>query len=157
MQLDDAKDGRPETEAQRSDRNWAEILQELRVTQTGTQIMSGFLLTLPFQQRFATLKTYELVIYIVLVSLAAATTATGLAPVAIHRRVFHRHEKAELVGIASALLQAVLVLVSALTAGVLLFVLDFTINLTAGLIGGAGCIALLLVLLVMLPASTRRS
>ena len=44
---------RNETAAERMDRNWNELLQELRVTQTGVQILSGFLLTLPFQQRFS--------------------------------------------------------------------------------------------------------
>ena len=50
-----ADDGRDETEAERLDRNWAELLQELRVVQTGTQILTGFLLTLVFQQRFTEL------------------------------------------------------------------------------------------------------
>ena len=44
---------RNETDDERYDRNWVEILQELRVTQTGTQIISGFLLTLAFQKRFS--------------------------------------------------------------------------------------------------------
>ena len=47
----DPTDGRDETPSERYDRNWGEILQEFRVTQTGTQIISGFLLTLAFQQR----------------------------------------------------------------------------------------------------------
>lgn len=44
---------RSETEAERLDRNWSSLLQELRVTQTGVQLLTGFLLTLPFQARFA--------------------------------------------------------------------------------------------------------
>jgi hypothetical protein len=147
----DAHDGRPETASERSDRNWNEILQELRVTQTGTQIMSGFLLTLPFQQRFATIPHYELVVYIVLLVLAACATALGFAPVALHRMLFRRHEKREMVTVADRLLQAVLVLVSVLTAGVVLFVLDFTVALTAGIIAGAAVLALLIVLLVVIP------
>ena len=46
---------RDETEAQRLDRNWSSLLQELRVAQTGVQLLTGFLLTLPFQQRFTQL------------------------------------------------------------------------------------------------------
>ena len=53
--FDDLDDGRPETPAQRADRNWNEILQELRVLQTGTQILTGFLLALAFQPSFADL------------------------------------------------------------------------------------------------------
>ena len=51
----DPRDGRDETRNERMDRNWNDLLQELRVTQTGTQILSGFLLTLVFQPRFASL------------------------------------------------------------------------------------------------------
>lgn len=148
-------DERTETAAERADRNWEEILQELRVTQTGTQIMSGFLLTLPFQQRFAGLRPYELVLYIALVILAAATTAFGLAPVALHRWLFRRHEKQQLVGVADGLLRTVLALVSVLTSGVVLFVLDFTVGLPAGLIGAIAVLILLLVLLLVIPSVVR--
>ena len=44
---------RPPTE--RADRKWDDMLQELRVMQTGAQLTAGFLLTLPFQQKFADL------------------------------------------------------------------------------------------------------
>jgi len=53
----DPTDGRDESVNERMDRNWNEILQELRVTQTGTQIFTGFLLTIAFQQRFGDLTT----------------------------------------------------------------------------------------------------
>jgi len=152
----DPEDGRPETASQRYDRNWDEILQELRVTQTGTQIMSGFLLTLPFQQRFAEIQDYERVIYFVLVILAATTTAFGLAPVALHRGLFRRHAKEQLVGIADVILQIVLVLVSTLTSGVVLFLLGFLVDLGTGVIAGVAVLLLLIALLVVLPRLARR-
>lgn len=152
----DADDGRQETLTQRADRNWNEILQELRVTQTGTQIMSGFLLTLPFQQRFAQLRHYEVAIYVVLILIAAVTTALGLAPVSLHRTLFRRHEKERMVGIADGLLRATLAFVSLLTGGVVLFILMFLGNVTAGIVGGAGVFALLAALLVVLPRAARR-
>jgi hypothetical protein len=152
----DPADGRPETASQRYDRNWDEILQELRVTQTGTQIMSGFLLTLPFQQRFADIQNYERNIYFVLVILAATTTAFGLAPVALHRGLFRRHAKEHMVTIADVLLQIVLVLVSVLTSGVVTFVLGFLVNLGTGVVAGAAVLVLLIVLLVVLPRAARR-
>jgi len=64
-------DGRNETQAERLDRNWNEILQELRVVQTGTQILTGFLLTVAFQQRFEDLDRFQVTVYLVLVALAA--------------------------------------------------------------------------------------
>ena len=51
----DRTDGRDESVNERMDRNWNEILQELRVTQTGTQILTGFLLAIAFQPKFADL------------------------------------------------------------------------------------------------------
>ena len=42
---------RDESQAERLDRNYAELLQELRVAQTGVQILFAFLLTIAFQQR----------------------------------------------------------------------------------------------------------
>ncbi|MBK5250221.1 MAG: sodium:proton antiporter, partial [Actinomycetales bacterium] len=65
---------RHETPAERSDRNWDELMQELRVTQTGTQILTGFLLTLPFQQRFTDLRPDQVRVYLVLVALAVLAT-----------------------------------------------------------------------------------
>ncbi len=152
----DADDGRQETPTERADRNWNEILQELRVTQTGTQIMSGFLLTLPFQQRFAQLPHHEVAIYVVLILVAAVTTALGLAPVSLHRTLFRRHEKERMVGIADGLLRATLAFVSLLTGGVVLFILMFLGNVAAGIVGGAGVFALLAALLVVLPRAVRR-
>ena len=94
MAGDDSQDGRDETENERMDRNWNELLQELRVTQTGTQVLSGFLLTLAFQPRFASLDSFEHGLYVGLVLLAGMTIVAGLAPVNLHRSVFRRGMKA---------------------------------------------------------------
>ena len=81
----DPTDGRDESVNERMDRNWNEILQELRVTQTGTQIFTGFLLTIAFQTGFSDLTTFQTRVYLVLVVAAVLTTALGLAPVNLHR------------------------------------------------------------------------
>ena len=79
---DDRVDGRDETPNERADRNWSEVLQELRVMQTGTQILTGFLLALAFQPAFADLSEYERAFYLVLVVLAALSTIIARRPVA---------------------------------------------------------------------------
>src|SRR5215217_6180305 len=66
----DLTDGRNESLNERMDRNWNELLQELRVTQTGTQIFTGFLLTIAFQSRFNELTTFQVRIYLILVTAA---------------------------------------------------------------------------------------
>ena len=85
----DPGDGRDETENERMDRNWNELLQELRVTQTGTQILSGFLL--------ATLDNFARGLYVALVLLAAVTIVLGLAPVNLHRALFREKLKPSVV------------------------------------------------------------
>jgi hypothetical protein len=149
-------DGRHETPVERSDRNWGELLQEFRVTQTGTQIISGFLLTLAFQQRFSRLDAFQLTVYVVLVLLAATTTAVGLAPVALHRVLFRRHKKPRMVGIGSALLVVDIALVAILTGGVAFFIVDVVAGLAAGTIAGIAMVLLLAGLLVYLPRRVRR-
>jgi hypothetical protein len=149
--------GRHETPEERYDRNWVELLQELRVTQTGTQIISGFLLTLAFQQRFIELDDFQVTTYVVLVLLAAASTALGLAPVGLHRALFGRHEKQRIVRIANVLLRTTLAVVAVLTAGVVLFILDFTIGRAAGIVASAGTLLFLGYVLVVLPRLGRES
>ena len=76
---------RDETPMQRLDRNWADLLQELRVVQTGVQLLTGFLLTLPFQARFEQLSAYERAVYLITVALSVAATGFLIAPVSLHR------------------------------------------------------------------------
>lgn len=153
----ESSDGRHETPNERADRNWTELLQELRVTQTGTQIISGFLLTLAFQQRFTELRPYQVIIYLVLVLLAATSTALGLAPVGLHRTLFRHHEKTRMVAIGSRLLVATLWVVSVLAASVVLFIFDVVLNLWAGVVAGLVIGAILIVTLIVMPESARRT
>ncbi len=88
---------RDETESERLDRNFGDLLQELRVAQTGVQILFAFLLTLPFSARFGTVDTFEKAVYIVALLAAAAAAALIIAPVAYHRMLFRRGRKPQLV------------------------------------------------------------
>ncbi|GAB3387361.1 hypothetical protein GCM10027568_06990 [Humibacter soli] len=149
-------DGRSETVVQRSDRNWADILQELRVTQTGTQIITGFLLALAFQPRFLTLDAFSSVVYLVLVCLAAAATALNLTPVTLHRWLFRRHVKAELVVIGNVMLRITLGTVGLLVIGVVLFIFDVVVSREAGLVAGGITALVLVALWIVLPLVARR-
>lgn len=82
---------RNETPAERLDRNWTTLLQELRVTQTGVQLLTGFLLTLPFQQRFTLLSDTMRIVYLVTVACSLGATMLLVAPVSMHRLLFRRH------------------------------------------------------------------
>lgn len=149
-------DGRNESPAERMDRNWAELLQELRVLQTGVQILAGFLLTLPFQSRFETLDDYQTRLYLANVVLAALTTATILLPVSVHRRLFQQGLKETLVSSADLIAKFSLAGVGLLSVGTTSLIFDVTVSRTAGVIAGVGLLAVLVLLLVLVPAWIRR-
>jgi hypothetical protein len=86
-----------ETEKQRWDRNFADLLQELRVAQTGVQILFAFLLTLPFSSGFPQTTAFQRDTYIVALLTAAGATAMIISPVAFHRALFRQGRKPELV------------------------------------------------------------
>ncbi|MFT4233292.1 MAG: DUF6328 family protein [Leucobacter sp.] len=144
-------DGRGETPNERADRNWNEILQELRVAQTGTQILGGFLLAVAFQPRFAALDPYQLVLYLILVALAGIAAVLGLAPVSLHRAFFGKHQKARLVRLGSRLLAADLVVLALLAAGVTSLVFDFVLGRAAGIAALCSSGVVVAVILALVP------
>ena len=153
--LDDQPDGRDETANERADRNWDELLQELRVMQTGTQILTGFLLAVAFQPRFTDMDELQRDLYVVLVALAAVATILALAPVGMHRALFGRRRKPELVRIAARIVRIDLIVIGALTIGVTTLIVDFTVNRTAGLIALVAALVLVAALWVALPRIMR--
>jgi L-asparagine transporter-like permease len=86
-----------ESAKQRWDRNFSDLLQELRVAQTGIQILFAFLLTLPFSNGFPRTSQFQKDVYVVALLSAAAATALIIAPVAFHRALFRQGRKPELV------------------------------------------------------------
>jgi len=114
--------------------NWHELLQELRVTQTGTQILTGFLLTLPFTPRFAELRAHQEIIYLATLVGSVATTGLILAPVAFHRLLFRQRQKPWLVAAADLTAKVGLLLLAVTTSGVVLLVFDVVLSWSAALI-----------------------
>jgi hypothetical protein len=153
--VDDRVDGRDETPNERADRNWLELLQELRVMQTGTQILTGFLLAVAFQPRFTDMDQLQRDVYVVLVALAAIATILALAPVGMHRALFGHRRKPELVRIAARIVQIDLVVIGALTIGVTTLIIDFTLNRTAGIIALIAALILVVALWIALPGVMR--
>jgi hypothetical protein len=152
----DPADGRNETLNERMDRNWNEILQELRVTQTGTQIFTGFLLTIAFQTRFSELTTFQIRVYLVLVIAAVLTTAIGLAPVNLHRSLFRKGAKMIIVQTAHVIMRIMLVGVAIMLIGTVLLIFDLVVNRRAGFIV-AGVTLLVVIILAALPWVLRAS
>lgn len=147
---------RDETAAARLDRNWNELLQEIRVLQTGSQILAGFLVVLPFQDRFEDLDVVQTGWYLGLLLLALVIVALLLTPVGMHRRLFRQRVKDEMVLVANALLRASILLLGLLLSGVAAFVVDVVVTRPAALATGAFLLALMLVLLVLVPRRVAR-
>jgi amino acid permease len=122
-----------ETDGQIADRHWGEILQELRVTQTGTQILTGFLLTLPFQTRFSTLSQAKVDVYLALVIVACITTVLALAPVSLHRLLFRQGVKERMVHIADIILRCTLAGVASVLVGTVLLIFSVVAGLPVAL------------------------
>jgi hypothetical protein len=130
-----SRDPRDESEAQRDDRNLAELLQELRISGLGVQVLFGFLLSLPFTARFAKLSQGQRDLYLASLVLSAVATALLLGPVAYHRIVFRRRQKEPLVRAASVMATLGLAAVGlAICAAVLLATTTVATGLPAGLI-----------------------
>jgi hypothetical protein len=142
---------RHETPSERLDRLWDDLLQELRVIQTGAQLIAGFLLTLPFQQRFEELSDAQRAAYLALVVLATLVTAVVLTPVAIHRRLAGRHVKDRLVSAARVAMRVVLLLLGVLLVGTASFVFSVVLSTTAAVVVAACLAVVLLSLLVAVP------
>lgn len=147
---------RQETEANQEDRNLAEILQELRVLQTGTQVLAGFLLTLPFQSRFTDLSGPQTLLFVLAMSLAVLTALLLVTPVAVHRALFQRQLKARIVQVSHTMVRVGLVTLGLSVVSMFALILALVVSTTVAVLG-AGLVGTLAGLLWMAwPVLLRR-
>jgi hypothetical protein len=148
---------RRETDAERLDRNWVELLQELRVSQTGVQLIAGFLLTLPFQDRFYDLDDLQVGVYLALVVLAGLTTGLTMTPISVHRRLFGLHVKDRIVRSGHQFTRAVLGGLALLIVGICFLIFDVVVGRTTAVVVGALVLLALVALLVAVPGLLARN
>ncbi len=127
---------RNETLDEKHDRNWGELVQELRVAQTGVQVLAGFLLTLPFTQRFADIDSTQKMLFLVAFSLAVLTVGLMTAPVALHRFLFGRHKKGVLVKMADRVARAAMASMGLTLVVVVVLIFSVVLDYTAAVIAG---------------------
>ncbi|MEU9079090.1 DUF6328 family protein [Kitasatospora sp. NPDC048538] len=120
---DDGGPGRDETPQERADRLWTDMLQEVRVCQTGAQILFGFLIGVAFTPRFAALPAFDTNLYTATVVLGAVATGALVAPVAFHRLFAGHDMKPELIHVAGHLIATGLVTLALTIAAALLLLL----------------------------------
>jgi hypothetical protein len=145
-----------ETDEERADRNFGDLLQELRVTQTGVQILFGFLLTMPLQARFDRLDAYEKTLLVIAVLLLASATAFIIAPVAWHRALFRHRLKPQIVDVASLFAKCGLTTLGLGIVTSMLLMLDLVLPRWAALVLGGALAVLLLALWAVSPVLRRR-
>jgi uncharacterized protein DUF6328 len=146
---------RTETETERLDRNWSQLLQELRVAQTGVQVLTGFLLTLPFQQRFTQLDSTMRTVYLVTAACSIGSTALLVAPVGMHRLLFRRHRMKNVVASAHSYAITGLLLLAIALAGVATVIFDAVAGPTAAWIAGGCALVALIAVWFFLPLRQR--
>jgi hypothetical protein len=144
-------DGRDESPAEKLDRNWNELLQELRVVQTGVQILAGFLLTLPFQQRFRTLDDVQRGLLLTAVLLAFVASGLLVAPVSTHRLLFRRHEKHALVELSNKLAKAGITVLGLAVTTVIMLVFDVVVGRGWAVVAATGMAAFFVLTWLVLP------
>ncbi|WP_067678232.1 DUF6328 family protein [Nocardia miyunensis] len=147
---------RGETRQEQLDRNLTGLLQELRVVQTGIQLLTGFLLTLPFQARFESLSDPMRAVYLVVVVASIAATVFLTAPVAAHRLLFRRHQLTSVVQTAHHFALTGLLLLGIALTGVAVLIFDTVVGPVAGAIAGVGFAVLFTSLWVVHPWWRRR-
>ncbi|MGH8868345.1 MAG: DUF6328 family protein [Actinomycetes bacterium] len=119
---------RPETDIQRADRRYGDLLQELRVAQTGVQFLFAFLLTLAFTDRFESITDFQQSIYIGTLLVTVAAAALLIGPVPLHRMLFRRGLKPQLVIGTDRLARGGLALLVVAVNGAVLLILDVVIG-----------------------------
>jgi Family of unknown function (DUF6328) len=144
-----------ETEAERLDRNWNELLQELRVTQTGVQILTGFLLAMPFQQRFSELTRFGVGVYIAAVVLTLISTCLLITPVSMHRLLFRQRRKETLVDLGDHLAEGGLAVLGLAISAVATLIFTMVFSERAGLMAGGATLVLYAAAWLVLPLSMR--
>jgi hypothetical protein len=121
---------RSEEEQERLNRQMTELLNELRVAMPGVQVLFGFLLAVPFQQRFATVTSFQRDVYFVTLVSAATATAFLIAPSAYHRIAFQQHDKPRIIRVGTAQFVCGLVALAVAMNGAVLLVTDVLFQAT---------------------------
>jgi hypothetical protein len=146
-----------ETEAERLDRNFNELLGELRIALPGVQVLFAFLLTVPFAQGFSELSGFERGLYFAVLLLTAVASAFLIAPTAYHRIQFRQGRKREIVFFANRAAVLGLAALALAMTGAILLITHFLFGAAAAIRVGIAAGLVFGTLWYLLPlARTRR-
>lgn len=132
---------RNETALQRCDRHLAELLQEVRVAQTGVQVLFGFLLMVPFTARFGSLTEDKKLLYFATLTAAGTAAMLLIAPGSHHRILFRCGDKEHIVRMANRYAIGGLICVALAMVGAMLFIADVVLGRPeAGVVGAVAAV-----------------
>ena len=146
---------RAESEDEKADRRYDELLQELRVAQTGVQFLFAFLLTLAFTQRFPRITDFQLTLYVVTLVTTAVAAALLIGPVPFHRIVFRRGLKPRLVTGADLMARGGLVMLLVAINGAVLLILDVALGGVLPFVISGGLVLWFVVVWYVVPVTAR--
>jgi hypothetical protein len=146
-----------ESPQQRVNRELIELLNEARVALPGVQVLFAFLLAVPFQQRFKQVTAFQRDVYFGTLSATFIATALMIAPTALHRLNFRRHDKQQIVATSNSLIIAGLAVLGLALVGVMMLVGDVLFGAVAAVIAPVVGAVILLGLWAALPISIRHS
>jgi small-conductance mechanosensitive channel len=150
----DEKDGKEARKIQ--DRQFGEILQELRVAITGGQILFGFLLTVPFAQGWKETDDLQRTLYLITLLSIAAATGCFIAPTAAHRIRFHQRDRSFLVSYANGVAIVGLCFLTIAMVSAVLLVTDYVFSRTTAIVAAGSVAAVLLSLWFAVPLARYR-
>jgi hypothetical protein len=116
--------GRSDEDQERLNRRMIELLNELRVALPGVQVLFAFLLVVPFSQGWKQVTALQRDVYFATLMCAAVSTALLIAPSALHRILFRRHEKEHIIVTGTKQLIAGLVFLALAMVGTILLITD---------------------------------
>src|SRR3982750_4435900 len=147
---------RDETDTERLDRNLIELLQEVRVVQTGVQVLFAFLLTVPFSARFDEITRFQRGAYFAALVGTAAASVFLIAPTSVHRILFRMGQKEYMVDLSNRLAIGGLLSLAIAMIAAMLLVSDVMFGLAVAIVIGVGTTAAFGFVWALLPLRRRR-
>ena len=145
-----------ETEKEKTDRQLIELLNELRVALPGAQVLLAFLLTAPFQARFAHTTGSQQAVLLVGVLLTAAGVVLLMAPSVYHRIRWNEGGKEDVVRVGHALFLAGTACLALGMLCAVFVVADFVVGLAAAAVSVLILLVLVTVTWYLLPLERGR-
>src|SRR4051812_44197146 len=148
---------RDETETERLDRNLIELLQEVRVVQTGVQVLFAFLLTVPFSSRFDEITNFQKGAYFAALVGTAAASVLLIAPTSVHRLLFRRGQKEYMVDLSNRLAIGGLLSLAIAMIAAMLLVSDVMFGMAVAIVIGVATALAFGIVWAGLPLRRRRA